>query len=124
MKSLSKIEKKLRRKTNEELVKTIISAKKKDSWKELAHKISIPRRKRTDLNLNEINFLASDDDLVVVPGKVLGMGNIEKKIKISALGYSENAKKKLKQAKIEFNFLNEEIKSNPNAKKIKILERK
>ena len=123
-KTSSRIEKKLKRKTNEELVETIISAKKKDSWRDLAHKISIPKRKRTDLNLGEINSLSSDDDLIVVPGKVLGMGDIEKKIKISALGYSENAKKKLKQAKIEFNFLKEEIKSNPNAKKMKILERK
>jgi len=118
----TKIERKLVRKTNKSLVETIIAGKKNASWEIVAHKISIPRRKRLDLNLNEIDEKSKEGDIVVVPGKVLSKGQITKKIKISALGYSESAMKKLKTSKTEFNFINEEIKSNPEAKKIKLLK--
>ena len=119
----TQIEKKLKRKTKKELVETIIAGKKKNSWQIVAHKISSSRRTRVDLNLDEIDKQAKDGDLIIVPGKVLGTGEIKKKVRISALDYSESAKEKLKNSKTEFNFIMEEIKKNPEAKGIKILER-
>lgn len=117
----SRIEKKLKRKTNPELVETIIKNKKQKAWLGVAHAISTPRRKRFSINLDQIEKKSKDGDVIVIPGKVLGLGEVKKKIKISALKYSESAKKKLKDRKIEFNLIIEEIKSNPEAKKIKVL---
>lgn len=119
----TQIEKKLKRKTDKDLVETIIAGKKKDSWNIVAHKISKPSRKQTDLNLDEINERSKEGDIIIIPGKVLGMGEVNKKIKISALAYSESAKEKLTKNKIDFNLIGEEIKSNIEAKNIKILER-
>jgi large subunit ribosomal protein L18e len=119
----TQIEKKLKRKTDQDLVETIIAGKKKSEWNIVAHKISKPSRKQTDLNLDEIEAQAKEGENVVVPGKVLGLGAIKKKIKISALAYSESAKEKLSKGKIEFNFIGEEIKKNPEAKDVRILER-
>jgi len=117
----TQIEKKLRRKTNVDLIKTIISGKKKESWLLVSKKISGPRRKRISVNLEEINEQVKDNDIAVIPGRVLGNGEIKKKIKISALGYSENARKKLLESKVEFNLIGEEIKSNPEGKGIRVL---
>ena len=118
----TKIEKKLKRKTKIELVETIISSKKKKAWLETSHKISGPKRKQISVNLDQIDEKAENGDVIVIPGKVLGIGNISKKIKIAALSFSEKAKETLKEKKIEFLTINEEIKKNPDGKKIKILE--
>ena len=47
----SKIKKQIQKKTNTELVKTILAAKKHGSWIEVAKILSNPRRKRININL-------------------------------------------------------------------------
>lgn len=119
----TKIEKKLRRKTNPEIVETILAAKKNKSWLPVANKVSTPRRKQFSINLDQIDKQTKDNDVIVIPGKVLGTGEINKKIKIVALSYSESAKKKLEKSGVKFHFINEEIKNNPNAKNIKVINK-
>ena len=55
MKTKSKIEKQLQRKTNSKLVETIIACKKNKSWLKVAEILSGPRKNRTNLNLEELN---------------------------------------------------------------------
>jgi large subunit ribosomal protein L18e len=117
----TKIEKKLKRKTNPELVSTIISAKKNDKWLKVAHLISMPKRKQMAMNLGEINKQAKDGETIVICGKVLSVGELNKKVKVVALGFSKEAKEKLKKNKIEIAIIEEEIKKNKDAKNIHIL---
>ena len=121
MKSLTKIKKQIQRKTNSELVETILKAAKSEKWLEIARIISGPRRKRMNLNLDEIEKIAKEGEAIVVPGKVLSQGEIKKKIKIIALAFSENAMEKLSKAKKDFLTIAEEIKKNPDAKGIRII---
>ena len=121
IKSKTKIQKQLQKKTNSELVETILLGKKHPAWMEVASRISTPKRKLNNLNLEEIDRVVNEDEKIVVPGKVLSQGELNKKIKLSALGYSERAKEKLKEAKIDFNLIIEEINKNPKAEGIKIL---
>ena len=118
----TKIERKLKKKTNKELVETIIKAKKKSNWLKVADKISTTKINQKSLNLDEIDKKASENDVIVIPGKVLGTGKVSKKIKIVALNFSESAKDKLTKDKIEFSTIDKEIKENPEAKKIKLLQ--
>ena len=117
----TKIEKKLRRKTNPELVETIIACKKHPKWLSVAHLVSMPARKQVALNLRDINTQAKDSQTIVVPGKVLSEGNLDKKIKIVSLSFSNSALNKLKKSKCEHFTILEEIKKNPDAKDINIL---
>jgi len=121
MKSKTLIEKQLEKKNHSVLVKTIISAKKNKSWLEVAGLLSMPRRKRISVNLSEISKNTKEGETVVVPGKVLSDGEIEKKIKIAALNFSTKSKKKLLKSKSEISSILDEIKKNPEAKGIKIL---
>ena len=121
-KSKTRIEKQMQKKDNPELIETLMAAKKKDKWLEVAEIISGPRRKRINLNLNEINNQIKEKDKVVVPGKVLSQGEINKKAKIIALNFSEKAKEKLLKSGCEFSNILAEIKSNPSAEGIKILK--
>ncbi|MCK5149928.1 50S ribosomal protein L18e [Candidatus Pacearchaeota archaeon] len=122
MKSKTLIEKQLKRKTNPELVETIILAKKKENWVKVAGILSGSRGKRKNANLEEIEKKAKEGETIVVPGKVLSQGELNKKIKIVAGNFSELAKEKLLKSKKDFSSILEEIKLNPEAKGIKIFE--
>ena len=121
MKSKTKIEKQMQKKNSRELVETIIACKKKIKWLEVAGILSGPRRKSINLNLGEINEKSEEGDTIVVPGKVLSQGEIDKKIKIIAMKFSEKAREKLLKSKTQVSSIVEEIKKNPEAKAIRIL---
>ncbi|MFQ5531037.1 MAG: 50S ribosomal protein L18e [Candidatus Nanoarchaeia archaeon] len=120
-KSKTLIGKQLQRKKNQSLVEAIISAKKKTNWLKIAEILSRPRRKSININLNQIEKDSKHGEVIVIPGKVLSQGEINKKVKIVALKFSEKTKEKLNKARIEFSTINEEIKKNPEGKGIKIL---
>jgi ribosomal protein L18E len=117
--SKTKIEKRKKRKTNPELVETILIAKKSNLLG-LAKSLSGPRRKQISVNLDELDKLKEDKVLVV--GKVLGYGNINKKIAITALSFSESAVKKLKKMGCEIKTIKQEIEKNPKLTNFKILK--
>ena len=123
MKSKTKISKQLERKSNSKLMETIIAGKKNDSWNQIAGLLSGPRRKRICINIEEINKNSKPGETVLIPGKVLSQGEIDKKIKVVALNFSEKAKEKLLSAKCEIADILNEIKSNPSAKGIKIIKK-
>lgn len=122
IKSKTKINKQTKRKTNLELVETIRIAKKHKAWLKVAGLLSSSRRKRASINLDKINKESKAGDIIVVPGKVLSMGDVDKKIRIVALGFSEKAKEKLKKAGCDAISIFEEIKQNPEAKAVKVLK--
>jgi large subunit ribosomal protein L18e len=121
-KSKTLIEKQLQKKRNPELVKTIIAAKKKNKWLEVAGILSSPRRKKININLDKINNEAKEGETVVVPGKVLSQGELNKKIKVVALSFSKKAEEKISKAKGEISTILEEIKKNPEAKNVRFLK--
>jgi large subunit ribosomal protein L18e len=122
MKSKTKISKQTKKKTNLELVKTIVAAKKKDNWLDIAGIMSGPRKKRVNANLEKINKETKEGETILIPGKVLSNGEITKKLKIIALSFSEKAKEKILKSNSECSYIIEEIKKNPEAKGIKIIK--
>ena len=97
----------------------IIDCTKKNNLLELAKELAKPTKQQIKINLNKLNKLKEDNIMVV--GKVLGEGNIEKKIKISALSFSKSAKEKLKKAGCEIKTIQKEIKENIKLKGVKII---
>ena len=122
MKSKTKISKQTKRKLNQELVETINLCKKNNKWLEVASVLSRPRRQRINLNIENIENQSQEGEVIVVPGKVLSQGNLSKKIKIVALGFSKRAKEKLLNAKCDIKTILQEIKLNPKMKGVKILK--
>ncbi|MFH1365242.1 MAG: 50S ribosomal protein L18e [archaeon] len=121
-KSKTKIEQQLQRKRNQELVETIIKAKKSDKWLQVAEALSCPRRKRAEMNLNEINKKSKSGEIILIPGKVLSQGELDKKIKIAALNFSGKAREKITKAGASSLSILELIKENPKGEGIKILK--
>ena len=122
MKSKTKIEKQTKKKTNSDLVETIRLAKKNKKWLEVASLLSVPRSKMSEVNLDKIDYESKEKERILIPGKVLSQGEVNKKIRVIALGFSESAKIKLLNAKCDVAYIGDEIKNNPEAKGIKILK--
>jgi len=122
MKSKTLIGKQVQRKTNSGLVATILAGKKAKGWLEVAGVLAGPRKNHKSVNVKEIEKFAKAGDVIVVCGKVLSQGEINKKLKVVALKFSDKAKEKLLKAKCEVLTIAEEIKANPEAKGVKILK--
>jgi large subunit ribosomal protein L18e len=121
MKSKTKIGKRIGRKKDSSIVETVINAKKHKNWINIASIISGPKRNYRSINLSKIDEKTSEGDTVLVLGSVLGSGDINKKIRISALHFSEQAVEKLKKTKSEIVSILDEIKKNPRMEGVKIL---
>ena len=122
IKSKTKIESQLKSKKSPELVETIILAKKNEKWLEVASVLSGSTRRQHSVNLDKIEKQSKAEDIVVVLGKVLSLGEITKKIKVVALGFSEKAKEKLLKSGCEVRLLKDEITDNKEAKAVKIVK--
>jgi large subunit ribosomal protein L18e len=113
--------------TNPELVKLIRSLKKqsreKDAkiWHDVAENLSKSRRQRISVNLSQINRHTKRSDIVIVPGKVLGSGNLEHSLTIAAFDMSEKAEGKLKAAKAHYWSIPELMEKNPTGSNVKII---
>ncbi|MCD6279889.1 50S ribosomal protein L18e [Candidatus Micrarchaeota archaeon] len=87
---------------------------KKGIWKRVASIISGPRRRSISVNVGKINRYAKDGDIIIIPGKVLGKGNITKKFTTVSLSYSTSAIDKLKTNGCEvykiINYIGKDVK--------------
>jgi large subunit ribosomal protein L18e len=116
--SKSQISKRVKKKTNVELVRTVELAKKNNHL-DLAKKLTTPRKRQIKINVGMLNEIK--EDKIAVPGKVLGTGNISKKLSVYALDFSEEAKNKLKKAGCEFRTIRQEIEKNPKLTGVKVI---
>jgi len=121
MLSKTKVKFRAQKKTNPSLKETIRLALKYEKWKRVAEVLSGPTRNYASVNLGDIDKLAKTGDTIVVLGKVLSSGNLTKKVRLCALGFSVQAKSKLKQTKSEVDSIYNEILSNPKAQGVTIL---
>ena len=112
----------MHRKTNPMLATAIKLAVKSPSWIKLAKLLSQSTRKHSSVNLAEIDKQTSLGDSVLVPGKVLSIGEITKKIRICSLGISQEALEKLKKTRSEWISILEEIKIKSKAEGLKIIK--
>jgi len=118
--SKTQIENRMRQKANPDLIIAIVQLKKTNPV--VAKILAMPRKKRASLNLTQIDKMVKDGEKVFVPGKVLSSGEMTKKAKIVAWNASEKAIEKIKNAKAEFIYLNDEIKTNKELKGVRVLE--
>ncbi|WP_318569234.1 50S ribosomal protein L18e [Salinigranum marinum] len=66
-------------------------------WADVADRLEKPRRTHAEVNLGRIERYAREDETVVVPGKVLGSGVLQKNVTVAAVDFSSTAQKKIEQ---------------------------
>ncbi len=90
-------------------------------WKRVAGDLEKASRNSRIVNLSKINRYTKENETIVVPGKVLGSGELNHKISVSAYKFSESALEKLNKAGAKAIPLSELIKENPKGKRIRII---
>jgi large subunit ribosomal protein L18e len=89
--------------------------------KDLVEKLNKPRRQRVEVNIAHIERYAKKDETVVVPGIVLGYGELTKPLTVSAWKFSKPAKQKIEKIKGKAISIEELVKKNPTGTNVKIL---
>lgn len=110
-----------------ERLKELISSLKKQSldqktniWKRIALELERPTREQRVVNLSKIDNNTADNDVVIVPGKLLSGGEISKKVTIIAYRYSRGVLDKV-NGKASIISIEDAMKKYPNGKNIKII---
>ena len=103
-----------------ELKKTSIEQDVK-LWKRIASELEGPTKSRRVVNLSRINRYGKENDVIVVPGKVLSMGSLNKKLTIAAYTFSGQALDKIKTAGSKAITIYDLVKKNPKASKVRII---
>lgn len=118
---------KRKRKTNvllRELVETLLRYSNKYNtkiWKAVAEELSKPSRNRRAVNIGKVNRYTGPGDYVVVPGKVLGAGNLDHPVTVAALSFSKTAIEKVQKAGGRAISIFELLKEVPDGYNVKIL---
>ncbi|MFX1390140.1 MAG: 50S ribosomal protein L18e [Promethearchaeota archaeon] len=89
-------------------------------WKKISKKLSGPRRNRVIANLYRINKKTKKNDIIVIPGKVLGTGELDHILTIACLEYSKSAKKKIESSGSKLLTIEELLVQNPKGSGVKV----
>ncbi len=107
-----------------QMVKELKGASKKNNapiWSRLAELALKPSSARRTINIGQIDKFVKDNDVIVVPGKVLGTGNISHKITLCSFSMSTTGAKKVLQSGGKIISFSELIKSHPTGKGVVII---
>jgi large subunit ribosomal protein L18e len=101
------------------MVKDLKQASKKNEapiWSKLADLALKPSSSKRAINLTRINRITKDSDVLFVPGKVLGTGNLSHKITLSSFSISTTAANKIIQSGGNIMTYSDMIKKFPTGK--------
>ncbi len=103
------------------LVELEVKAQESRFWKRVVKDLTKPSRQRRTVNIYKIDCYARDGETVLVPGKVLSVGEITRPVSVAAVNFSSEAKRKIIEAKGKALSIKELLHSNPDGKKVRIL---
>ncbi len=106
----------------------LISGLKKQSrekevplWRDIAIRLERPTRNYPEVNLSRINRYTKEKDLILVPGKVLGSGELNHKLTVAAVSFSGSAKTKITEAGGTCLTIEELMSNNPEGSRVRII---
>lgn len=115
-------------KTNPKLIELINNLKQKsytedvNIWKDIAKRLQRPNRRHAEVNISKINRYSSPDETIIVPGKILGSGQLDHNVNVVALGFSKRAEEKIGAAGGRCLNITEILDENPKGNKVRIIE--
>lgn len=110
--------------TTKQLIRDLRSLSNKQKvkiWKDIAKRLEKPSRQRPAVNLSKLEKYVRKNEKVIIPGKLLGNGEITKPLTIAALSSSKSASEKVKKSKGKYLSIQEFMKLNPKGSKTRIM---
>ena len=90
-------------------------------WKSLENELSGPRSNRREVNVSELANITKNNEVVMVPGKVLGSGAIGHRLTVCTFSISESAAKKIIDSGGKIITLDDLIKNHPDGTGVRII---
>ena len=90
-------------------------------WQDIADRLEKPRRTHAEVNLGRIERYAREDETVVVPGKVLGSGALQKDVTVAAVDFSKTAETKIEAADGSALRLEQALEQNPDGENVRVI---
>ncbi len=115
------------RKTNEVLLSLIADLKrasfdnKAPIWKDVAERLEKPSSSWAEVNLRRISLHTKAKDVVLVPGKLLGSGELTEPVTVAAYSMSLSAKRKIEALGGKSITIRELMKLHPKGTNVKII---
>jgi len=91
-----------------------------DVWNDVADRLEKPRSTHAEVNLGRIERYANPEETVVVPGKVLGSGVLQKEVDVAAVNFSGTAQTKIEQVGDTMK-LEEALEQNPDGTNVRVI---
>ncbi len=102
-------------------MKTLSSKEKNNIWAAVAEALSNPTRQKKIVNVSRLNRFTKDNEVVIIPGKLLGSGSIDHKVTVAAFNFSGQSVEKIKGANGNCITITDLMKKNPKGKDIRII---
>lgn len=90
-------------------------------WKMLINELSRSRSNRREVNVSNLASVTEANDIVIVPGKILGLGNINHKLTVWSSSISEGAARKIIRAGGKLVSLETIMNKYPSGKGVRII---
>lgn len=107
-----------------ELIGTLQKAGRENQaplWRDIASRLEKPSRNWAQVNISKIDQHLGDGETAVVAGKLLGSGEISKKVTVVAFSASESARAKVTAAGGKVLSLQEAVKAFPKGQNCRII---
>ena len=119
--------KRINRKSNSTLVKTIIELKEASRkneaplWRSIANRLEGSSRNWPSVNVSKLEYNVNKNGKAIVPGKLMGTGIVTKKMTVAAYSFTDSAKEKIQSAGGKCLTYNEMIKATPKGTDVMVI---
>ena len=90
-------------------------------WRALQQELEGPRSNRREINLSRLAQITRADEVVVVPGKVLGTGSLGHKLTVCAFSISQGAARKIIDSGGKVVTFDDLINAHPDGRGVRIV---
>lgn len=90
-------------------------------WRVLQEELRGPRANRREINVRRLAAITKADEVIIVPGKVLGTGSLGHKLTVCALSISQTAAGKIIESGGKVVTFDDLISQHPDGKGVRII---
>lgn len=90
-------------------------------WRRVAALLEKPKRKSIAINLSQVNRYCNDNEVILIPGKVLSSGLITHPVIVASFTFSQKAKEKIEHIGGKCLRIDELAAQNPKGSGVKIM---
>jgi large subunit ribosomal protein L18e len=90
-------------------------------WKEIGRRLESPSKNYAEVNLSRINRYTKLNDVIVVPGKVLGAGVLDHPVTVAAVNFTDLAQRKISATGGAVMTIEELLETLPKGSNVKII---